>query len=82
MFGNLQLIYSTFYRREPVDKYVELKKGQSNVFMGYIKIVWKNFTQCAEGTLNEIEKKLLTGPLWGERSCIRGSEYILFEILD
>ena len=36
MFGNLQLIYSTFYLREPVDKYVELKKGQSNVFLGYI----------------------------------------------
>ena len=26
--------------------------------------------------------ELLTGPSCGERACIRGSEYILFEILD
>ena len=29
------------------------------------------------------EKKiLLTEPLQGDRTCIRGSEYVLFEILD
>ena len=37
--------------------------------------------QCAEQNLNEIEK-LPTGPSQGERAFIRGSECILFEILD
>ena len=37
--------------------------------------------QCAEWTLNRIEK-LSTRPLRDERACFRGSESILFEILD
>ena len=37
--------------------------------------------QHAEWDLNRIEK-LSTEPLQGERVCIRGSEYILFEIID
>ena len=37
--------------------------------------------QRAEWTLNKIEK-IFNGPLHGERECFRGSEYVLFEILD
>ena len=37
--------------------------------------------QRVEQTLKKL-KLLLTGPSGGERVCIRGSEYILFEILD
>ena len=37
--------------------------------------------QHAEWDLNRIEK-LSTEPSQGEGACIRGSEYILFEIID
>ena len=43
------------------------------------------FIKLDHSTLSGIEielKKLSTGPSLGERACIRGSEYILFKILD
>ena len=40
-----------------------------------------NKSHCAEW--NQMKLKILsTGPLQDERICFRGSEYILFEILD
>ena len=38
-------------------------------------------SQHVDWTLNEIQKRLM-GPSRGERACFRGSEYILFKILD
>ena len=38
-------------------------------------------TQRAQWDLNRLEL-LPTGPSWGERACIWGTEYILFEIPD
>ena len=38
-------------------------------------------TQYAERTLNEFEK-LSTRPSLGEKACIKGPEYILFEVQD
>ena len=46
-----------------------------------LSVIFESQTQCAEWTLNEIEK-LSIGPLCGERVFFRGPEYILFEILD
>ena len=44
-------------------------------------IISYNKTQHAEWDLNKIEKTF-NGISQGERAHIRGSEYILFEILD
>ena len=41
------------------------------------------YSQCAERTLHKIQKKKNSmGPSCGERAYFRGSEYVLFKILD
>ena len=55
------------------------KYGVRESFSNPIKFT--GTTQHAEWIFNKIEI-LSMGPSWGERACIRGLEYTLFEILD
>ena len=55
--------------------------NQGSIIHYSIEFPNRAINQQARWTLNRIEK-ILTGPSLGERACIRGSENILFEILD
>ena len=57
-------------------------EGKNTLLSRVIQLLYINLSQHAEWDLNKIEKKLSVGLAWGERACIRSSEYILFKILD
>ena len=56
-------------------------EGKNTLLSRVIQLLYIYLSQHAEWDLNKIEK-LLTGRLWSGSGCIRGSEYVLFEILD
>ena len=74
------------HHKVPTAKRNKRKDKQNLVKLVKVYVIVKCVeVQPKQSTLSGIKiklKKLLTEPSWDERARIRGSEYILFEILD